>query len=375
MILSRRNFVKGGTTAATIMAFDGPRSIARNMSMVLPVRERPLLLHNNENPMGPGDAVIRAMNEAMDSGLASLYGLPRRETAEAIATTQNIPTDRVMVGNGSTQLLRSATHVFTSPTRALVTAAPSYEEAPGYANLIGSKVVSVPLDGDMMIDLDAMVAASKGAGMVFLCNPNNPTGTLHGADAVSAFIDRILTESDAMIMVDEAYHDYVTDPNYRSQISRAIVEERVIIARTFSKAHGMAGMRIGWIAAHPEAIAKMRGWHYGGTLNAPSLLGAKFSIEDPERIAGERERNTEARQFTIDWFKSKGLDATDSQTNFIFAKTSIPASTFRARCAEHSIRVGRDFPPYEDQWARISISTIDDMRRAVEIFGKVIWAG
>ena len=288
--------------------------------------------------------------------------MPRRDTAEAITATQNIPTDRVMVGNGSTQLLRTATHVFTSETRPLVTAAPSYEEAPRYAELIGSKVVRVPLDGNMRIDLDAMAEASKGAGLVFLCNPNNPTGTLHGADAVGAFIDRILGVSDAIVMVDEAYHDYVTASGYWTQLPRAIVEKRVIVARTFSKAHGMAGMRIGWIAAHPDVITKMRDWHYGLSLNAPSLLGARISIEDPERIAGERARNTEARQFTIDWFKSNGLDATDSQTNFIFAKTGIPAATFRDGCAAQNIRVGRDFPPYEDEWARISISTIEDMR-------------
>ncbi len=118
MIVSRRSFVKGvGTTTAAIMAFDGPRSIARAWSLALPEQDRPMLLHNNENPMGPGDSVIRAMNQAMDQGLGSLYGLPGRQTAQAIANTQGIPTERVMIGNGSSQLLRSATHVFTSPSR------------------------------------------------------------------------------------------------------------------------------------------------------------------------------------------------------------------------------------------------------------------
>lgn len=375
MIFSRRNFVKGGTTAATIMAFDGPRSVARALSMVLPEQERPLLLHNNENPMGPGDSVIASMNQAMDNGLGSVYGLPSRQTAQAISTMENVPQDRVMVGNGSTQLLRSATYVFTSPTRPLVTAAPSYEEAPNFARLTGNKVVTVPLDRDMMIDLDAMAEASKGAGLVFFCNPNNPTGTLHRAEAVGAFLDRLLAETDAMIMVDEAYHDYVTASGYETQLPRALKEERIIVARTFSKAHGMAGMRLGWVVAHPDAIRKMRGWHYGGTLNAPSLLGAKASIEDPDRITAERDRNTKARQFTMDWFKAKGLETTDSQTNFLFARTGIPAATFRAGCAEANIKVGRDFPPYENEWARISISTIEDMRRAVEVFGRVISAG
>lgn len=375
--VSRRSFVKTvgiGTTAAAIMGWDGSRSWARAASLALPEQERPLLLHNNENPLGPGDKVLSAMNDALAGGpRAGRYpGAAIRGLGEAIARMNGIPVENVMVGNGSTQLLRTATQVFTSPTRPLVTAAPSYEEAPGYAELVGHPVVALPLDSQMMIDLDAMADAAQGAGMVFLNNPNNPTGTLHGADAMGAVIDRLLTETDAMIMVDEAYHDYVTDPSHRTQIPRAVQEERVIVARTFSKAHGMAGMRIGWIVAHPDVIERMREWHYGLSLNIPSLLGATASIEDPDRIERERERNTEARKFTIDWFKSQGLDATDSQCNFIFARTGMAAADFRDACEAHNIRVGRDFPPYEAEWARISISTIEDMRRAVGVFGEVL---
>jgi histidinol-phosphate/aromatic aminotransferase/cobyric acid decarboxylase-like protein len=374
MNVSRRSFVGIGTSAAAIMAWDGPRAWARAASLALPLQERPMLLHNNENPLGPGDRVQRAMNDALAGGpRAGRYpGGAGRELAAAIARMNDIPPEYVMIGNGSTQLLRTATQVFTSPTKPLVTAAPSYEEAPGYAQLIGHPVEALPLDDDMMINLDAMADAAKGAGMVFLNNPNNPIATLHGADAVGTLIDRVLGETDAMIMVDEAYHDYVTDPRHETQIPRAVKEARVIVARTFSKAHGMAGMRIGWIVAHPDAIRTMRTWHYGLSLNIPSLLGATASIQDPGRIHAERDRNTEARQFTIDWFESRKLGATDSQTNFIFARTGMPAEDFRTACAAQNIRVGRNFPPYQDEWARISISTIDDMRRAVDVFGSVL---
>ena len=257
-----------GTSAAAIMSFDGPRSIARAMSMALPVQERPLLLHNNENPLGPGGVVTRAMDEAMKSGLGSLYGLPGRQTIQAIADTQGIPADHLMLGNGSTQILRSLTHVFTSPTRHLVTASPSFETMPEYAEIIGHPVESVPLDDHLRIDLDAMADAAKGAGIVFFCNPNNPTATLHRAAAVGAFIDRVLVETGAMILVDEAYYDYVTDPGHATQIPRALESDRVIVSRTFSKAHGMAGMRMGWLVAQPDVVGKIRAWHYGGTLNA-----------------------------------------------------------------------------------------------------------
>jgi len=375
MSVTRRNVMKGlgvGASAAAIMSFDGPRSIARAMSMALPVQERPLLLHNNENPLGPGEVVTWAMNEAMESGLGSKYGLPSRQTIQAIADTQGIPADHLMLGNGSTQILRSLTHVFTSPTRHLVTASPSFETMPEYAEIIGHPVESLALDDNLRIDLDATADAAKGAGIVFFCNPNNPTATLHRADAVGAFIDRVLGETDAMILVDEAYHDYVTDPGHVTQIPRALESDRVIVSRTFSKAHGMAGMRMGWLVAQPDVVSKIRAWHYGGTLNAPALLGAKASIEDPGRIEREAVRNTAVREFTLNWFTSRGFETTDAQTNFIFVKTGMPASEFRQACADQNILVGRDFPPYQEEWMRISLGTMDEMERAVRVFGRIL---
>jgi histidinol-phosphate aminotransferase len=144
------------------------------------------------------------------------------------------------------------------------------------------------------------------------------------------------------------------------------------VARTFSKAHGMAGMRIGWVVAHPDAISAMRRWHMGLTLNIPSLLGAATSILDKGRIEEEVARNTAARAYTLDWFKQNGMDATDSQCNFIFARTGMNAQEFRSGCAARNIRVGRNFPPYQEAWARISISTMEDMQAATRVFGEVL---
>lgn len=375
MGISRRSFMKTtgiGVSAAAIMAFDGPRSLARAWSMALPQDQRPMLLHNNENPLGPGDRVLRAMNDALNNGRGGRYPGDGGLT-DAIAAAEGIPRDNLMIGNGSTQLLRTATQVFTSPDKPLVTGAPSYEECTGYANNVGHAVEEIPLDADMMLDLGAMAEAARGAGMVFLNNPNNPTGTLWGADVVDDFIERVRRESpDTMIVVDEAYHDYVTDPSHRTQIPRAAEDTHVVVARTFSKAHGMAGMRIGWVVGHPDALDKMRDWHLGLTLNIPALLGAATSIADKERIAEEVERNTAARAYTIDWFKQNGMEATDSQCNFIFVNTGMNAEQFRSACEERNIKVGRNFPPYEDGWARISISTMDDMRAATRVFGEVL---
>lgn len=376
MSVSRRSFVRtlgiGGASLA-LLGRRAPEAMASAWRGMAPP-DLPILLHNNENPMGPGDRVIGAMRRALGSGpLAGRYPFSDARTlTESIAAHYGLPAEQVMVGNGSTQLLRTATQVFTSPGKPLVAGTLTYEEAPGYAELVGHPVVKVPLDG-MHLDLDGLASAAKGAGMVFLNNPNNPTATVHSADAVRGFIDRVLSaDPDVVVMVDEAYHDYVTDPAYESEILRAPDYRRVVVARTFSKAHGMAGMRIGFVVGHPELLERMGRWHYGNSLNVLSLVGANESINDPERIERESQRNTEARSYTRDWFKQHGFDSTDSQCNFIFVEIGRSARQFREACREDGVWVGRDFPPFENSHARISIGTMEEMRYATEVFGRVL---
>jgi histidinol-phosphate aminotransferase len=218
-----------------------------------------------------------------------------------------------------------------------------------------------------------MAVAAKGAGVVFLNNPNNPTATLHSADAVGAFIDRVLQASpDTTILIDEAYHDYVTDKSHKTQVPLAIKNPRVIVARTFSKAHGMAGMRLGYGIGHPETIAKIWSWENANALNLPGMIAGMASIRDQPRLDAERDRNTVARQFTIDWFAKAGFPSTDSQANFIFVDIKRPVKEFRDACRAQGVLVARDFPPFEKSHCRISIGTLDQMKQAVAVFGQVL---
>jgi histidinol-phosphate aminotransferase len=292
---------------------------------------------------------------------------------KAIAERFGVTPASVVSGCGSTQVLRSAVQVFTSPARPMVAGQLTYEECAGYADLIGAPVRAIPLDRALKLDLGGMAAAAKGAGMVFLNNPNNPTANVIGGDEVDAFIERVLAASpDVVVLIDEAYHDYVTDPAHRSQIPRAAKDRRVIVARTFSKAHGMAGMRVGYAIGHPETIKRLGGWEGANGLNVAGVVAAMASIKDEARLQRERDRNTEARQFTIDWFAKNGFTATDSQTNFIFVDIKRPAKGFRDACREQGVLVARDFPPLEKSHARISIGTLDEMKRATEVFSRVL---
>jgi histidinol-phosphate aminotransferase len=377
MSFTRRAFVKvvgiGGASLLAARRDAWPEMFQAPGSSRPP---RPLLLHNNENPLGPGQAVLDAVRGALgQGGPAGRY--PWEDVGQlhqAIAEKFGVNPENVVTGCGSTQVLREAVQMFTSPVKPLVAGQLTYEECAGYADLVGAPVRAIPLDRTLKLDLDAMADAAKGAGLVFLNNPNNPTATLLSGDAVDAFIERVHSVApDALVLIDEAYHDYVTDPSHRSQVPRAVKDPRVVVARTFSKAHGMAGMRVGYAIGHPDTIKRLK-WEGPNALNVAGIVAATASIKDAARLQRESARNTEARQFTIDWFSRAGFTGTDSQTNFVFVDIKRPAKGFRDACREQGVLVARDFPPLEKSHVRVSIGTLDEMKRATEVFGRVLGA-
>ncbi|HEY2946462.1 MAG TPA: aminotransferase class I/II-fold pyridoxal phosphate-dependent enzyme [Vicinamibacteria bacterium] len=375
MSFTRRAFVKvAGIGGASLLAARR-EAWAQMFQATGPARPpRPLLLHNNENPLGPGQAVLDAVRGALgQGGPAGRY--PWEDVPQlhrAIADKFGVGPENVVTGCGSTQVLRVAVQVLTSPVKPLVAGQLTYEECAGYADLVGTPVRAIPLDRALKLDLEAMADAARGAGLVFLNNPNNPTATLLSGDAVDAFIERVHAASpEAVVLIDEAYHDYVTDPSHRTQIPRAVKDPRLVVARTFSKAHGMAGMRVGYAIGHPDTIKRLA-WEGPNALNVAGIVAATASIKDEARLRRESARNTEARQFTIDWFSRAGFAGTDSQTNFVFVDIKRPAKGFRDACREQGVLVARDFPPLEKSHVRISIGTLDEMKRATEVFGRVL---
>lgn len=381
MALSRRAFMTIGGAGAAVGAgyyLTGGRILGpwtADPADAMAANGARLLLHNNENPLGPGDRAIAAMHAAMsdpDLPLAR-YSFATGAVTSGLVDKFGCERNNILLGCGSTQILRTATEAFTSPTRSLVIGSPSYEECPGMAAVVNAPVTALPLTASKHLDLDAMAEAASGSGLVFLCNPNNPTGTVHGAQAVQGFVDRVLSASpDTYIMIDEAYHEYVTDPTYETQVALALENPQVVVARTFSKAFGMAGLRLGYAIGHADTIRKMNDVHFGMARNALALAAAAATLEDPARLTAEADRNTAARKFTMDWFASHGFEMTDSQTNFIFVRINQTAAAFRDGCAEHGVLVGRDFPPYENEWTRISIGTMAEMERAVGTFAEVL---
>ena len=380
MSVSRRRFVHllGAGSAAALLA---PTVAARGLEArlarggELAPGDDLVRLDSNENPDGPDRAALDAIAAAM-SGIHRYPDDAAEALRAAVAAAHGVPLANVTLGCGSTDVLRAAVQAYTSPARALVTAAPTYESPTYEAKLVGAEVRAVPVRGaDLRLDLAAMADAARGAGLVYLCNPNNPTATVHGRDAVNDFVARVLRETpDCTILVDEAYHEYVDDPRYATAVPLALENPRVIVARTFSKVHGLAGMRVGYAVAHADTIAKVAPRTLDIGINLLGAVAARASLAARGRVERERARNREAREFTRRFFADAGFTPTDSQANFVMVDIRRDAKAFRAACRARGIAIGRVFPPLLTH-ARVTVGTMGEMRRATAVFREVLALG
>ena len=379
MAVSRRSFVQvlgvGGASllsGALVSARGHEAWLGGSIAFPQPAPE-PVRLDSNENPNGPGPAAFDAIRRGLD--LSKRYPhRTMRSLTETIARAAGVPPDHVLFGCGSTEILHLAVLAFTSAERALVAGAPTFENPVRTASRTGRRVIEVPVDDRLRLDLDRMAAQAGGAGLVFLCNPNNPTGTVHGAPAIEDFVGRLVkTSPDTVILIDEAYHEYVDDPAYRTAMPLATTHRQVIVSRTFSKVFGMAGLRLGYAVGHPETLDRMGDWAFGQNVNMLAQTAAAAVVTDQAHIDRERRLNREARDFTRRAFESMGFAPGDPQTNFVFVDIRRDADAFRKACLEHGFAVGRLFPPFTT-YTRVSIGTMDEMRAAVDVFRKVLGA-
>jgi histidinol-phosphate aminotransferase len=332
---------------------------------------------SNENPLGPGQHVVDIIVGKFPEAGRYPFNAQQREPVlvKALASKYGVSDNQIALGPGSGEILSNSVRAFTSPAKPLATAWPTFENPRDTARKIGTEVRAVDLDANLRINIDKLVEASKGAGLVFFCNPNNPTATVHGAPAVADFVKRVRAASpDTVILIDEAYHDYVTDPAYKTAMDIAKTTPKVFVARTFSKAYGMAGLRVGYAVGDPEVINRLNEFRMPYAVNLPAIAAATGALANQKHIDEERARNTSVKAFTIKAFEQMGFKATDSQTNFIFVNINRPTAAFRDACREAGVMVGRDFPPYEKTHCRISIGTQQEMERAVGVFKKVLVA-
>lgn len=383
MSQSRRNFFRtlglgSAGLSTSLIAGRGREALALQAgTMPVPNDDGIIRISNNENARGPGRKTIEALHGSISHRAGRGYPPDyTNELVDTIAKIYGVNRNNVIVGTGSGPILEAGTRAFCSTEKPLITAAPTYGTPDGTARRINAPVRMIPVDRALSLDLDAMAAASIGAGMIYLCNPNNPTGAAHNAAAVEKFVRRVKQASPATaILIDEAYIDYAHDPAIKTAAPLTQELPGVFITRSFSKAHGMAGLRLGYAVGQAETVQAMsRAWSLG-SINTLTAAAGITSLKDTSHIAEEVVENARVREFTLQAFKDLGYSAPDSHANCVFIDLKgRSASQFRDACLALKVRVGRDFPPFEKTHTRITLGTMDEMRQAVAVFRKVLTA-
>jgi histidinol-phosphate aminotransferase len=319
----------------------------------------PVLLNSNENAYGPFPSVL-----AMANPFQGVNRYPDHHSdviSERLAAHHKVDLNRVLTGCGSTEILRMAAYAFTGPGRKLVMPAPTFEAIGAYCSSVQAEVVKVPLAANFSHDLAAMLkAAGTDAGLVYICNPNNPTGNVTPRAEIEAFVAKLPRST--RVLIDEAYHDFVpANADYVSFLERPLDDNRIIVARTFSKIYGLAGMRLGFGIATKDTAAEMRKHRLDDSLNIFVMRCALTSMDDAVAYRQAVQRNATDRDEFMRQAATRKLKAIPSSTNFVMMETGRPIRNLIADFQKKNIAIGRPFPPL-DTYARISLGTPEQMK-------------
>ena len=381
MKLSRRGFIGALGLGSAVSVISGAPILSR--SVYAQTREAAkskiydggiIQLNQNESARGPGPEVLETIQNYTSKRVGRGYSPDHvNELSSTLAQYYGLSEDNVLLATGSTPLLEGAVHAFCSTDKPLVTAVPTYATSANTARRMGIPIKEVQVDSSMSIDLDGMAAASIGAGLVYFCNPNNPTGTVHSPEAVERFVRQILAQSpDTHILIDEAYINYVADGLMETALPLAKEFSNVFITRSFSKAHGLAGMRVGYALGHESTLNPIDASWGMGDVNMLAAIAALTAFEGHEHIAMERAENARVRSFTTKLFHELGFEVPPSQTNHLFVNLRMPAAKFREACLAQGVLVGRDFPPFHNSHCRISLGSMEEMEVAAAVFKRVL---
>lgn len=364
MHLTRRTFLEAlgtGTAAATALQlpFAGSTRAATPAVSAGGSAAPPILLNSNENAYGPSAGVSAAIRDAV--GAANRYpDAARREFIERVAARHRVSEKQVLVGCGSVEILRVAAQAFTGPGKKLIMASPTFEVIGHFAEAVGAEVVRVRLTSDFAHDLSAMLAAiGSGAGLVYICNPNNPTASLTPRRELDAFIGKLPAQ--AHVLIDEAYHHFATpSADYASFLDRAASSDRVFVARTFSKAYGLAGLRLGYAVGPAPVIERMLKLMSPENSNISALRAAIAGLADEEGTRAAVERNAADRAEFMRQARQRKLSPIPSHANFAMMDVGRPVSGVIDDFKKRGILVGRPFPPF-DSYLRVSFGRPAEM--------------
>ncbi len=361
MTISRRDFLRLSAATSTVIRCALPEALVANT--LEPSRfgqnDGFIRLNSNENAYGPSVAVTQAIQSAV--GTSNRY--PRMQydaLTEQIANTHKVKPEQVLLGCGSTEILRVAACAFLGNGRQLVQGWPTFEAIGYYAQVVRAEVASVPLSSAFAHDLDGMlVHAGASTGLVYICNPNNPTASLTPRKDLEVFISRLPMST--FVLIDEAYHHYAGNSGmYSSFIDHPLDDERVVVSRTFSKIYGLAGLRLGYGIGSPNTIQQMRKFAVQDNVNAIATHAATAALDDTEGVYDCVQRNANDRQEFFNQAMARALKPIDSHTNFVMMNTFRPADEVILHFRKNNILIGRRFQPMET-YIRVSLGLPQEM--------------
>jgi histidinol-phosphate aminotransferase len=362
--ITRRNFFRNVAAGTAVAAALPPLADLAFSELVPSPRASgpggPIILSRNENAYGPSQKVIASMQDSLqfanrypDPAVSALHG--------RIAQSHSIRPEQLVLGCGSGEILSITASAFLAPGKTLITAVPTFESIGRCAKALGAQVVEISLDKNYSHDLPGMLArADASTALVYICNPNNPTASLTPRKELEEFIRKLPPST--TVLIDEAYHHFVgTTPDYTSFIEKPMNDDRVIVARTFSKVFGLAGIRVGYAVGAPEKIQSLSARRLPEGLNAVGARAALVAYDDIEYVQMSEKRNAEDRQEFFNQAKSRKVEGIPSYTNFAMFKTWRPAVEVIEHFKKNNIQIARLFPSM-NSYVRVSFGTPPEMK-------------
>jgi histidinol-phosphate aminotransferase len=364
MPITRRNLFHGLAAAGTVIAAS-PRSLGALVPSeaqprhATPSAAGPILLNRNENAYGPSEKVQDVIRKA--TSYSGRYARGEYDVLRnKLADVHKVKLEQIVLGSGSTEVLRMSA-AFLGPNRKLLVPDPTFPALANYAAANGIEVAKVPLTRTHEHDIEAMLArADSSTGLVYICNPNNPTGTLTPRKNLESFIGKL--PATAMILIDEAYHHFVSaTSSYESFLDHPLDDPRIIVARTFSKIYGLAGLRVGYSVSTPEVAKRFSALHLPNDITILSIKAAIAALDDTAYVHMGVKRNADDRQEFMNQVNARMLRAIDSHTNFAMLNPGRPVPDVLAHLEKNGVLIAPPIPAM-DKYVRVSLGTPSEMR-------------
>ncbi|MEQ4731636.1 MULTISPECIES: histidinol-phosphate transaminase [Providencia] len=373
--MDRRSFLKSSSLVAGGLALNSlfNHAVAQNSNIVLPSEKHPLLLNFNENSLGMSEKA----KEAIIKALPNAFRYPddaRAELQQNIGELYSLSDKNISIGNGSSETIQATVAMLANKAKKrginiqLVTPDPTFNYAELYSLPLGVTITKIPLKTDLSFDLAKMEQAANdfdGLSMVYICNPNNPTAMITPYSQLDKWLSK--DSDNTFFIVDEAYAEFVEDPNFTSAIELVKKgQNNLIVTRTFSKIFALAGLRVGYGVATPEIIAAVDTFLSIDNTNTAGAVAAIASLKDKSFIQYSLKSNDISRKIVEKALNEIGLEYAPSQANFIFHKVKGDVKTYQQRMADAHVMVGREFPPAVG-WNRLTLGTPEEMQQFVVI--------